>query len=276
VADDAKFAGLPRKTLRLALPVVAALGAGSAIAVAALPDNTIHGCYETVSTDENGTPSGNLRIADSSTRPCDSSEQAIDWNQQGPQGEPGPPGANGANGNNGNNGADGTDATTTPEKTPVAQAFLTLDGIPGGSSDPAHKGQIDVLSFSWGLSNKSSSGGGSGRGGAGRPKFRTFTFVKPHDRSSGRLFRNVATGQHIKTATFSVVQNGAEVLRYKLTDVMVSDFGTNDSRLAGTDKVKLNPIKVELTFNDGTTAFTSSFDTRSNSKPVINGFSFKP
>jgi type VI secretion system secreted protein Hcp len=264
-------AGLPRKTLKLALPVVAALGAGSAIAVAALPDNTIHGCYQTVSTDGSGFPSGNLRVADSSTHACDSSEKAIDWNQQGPQGEPGTPGANGANGANGNNG---NDATTTPEKPPVAQAFLTLDGIPGGSTDPKHAGQIDVLSFSWGLSN-TSSGSGS-RNGVGKPKFRTFTFVKPHDRSSGTLFRNVATGKHIKSATFSVVQNGAEVLRYKLSDVTVADFGTNDSRLAGTDKVKLKPVRVELTFNDGTTAFTSSFDTRSNTKPVINGFSFKP
>jgi type VI secretion system secreted protein Hcp len=30
--------------------------------------------------------------------------------------------------------------------------FLKLDGIPGESKDKAHKGEIDVLAWSWGMS----------------------------------------------------------------------------------------------------------------------------
>ena len=44
--------------------------------------------------------------------------------------------------------------------------FLRLDGIPGESLDAKHKGEIDVLSWSWGESQEiaATPGGGSGAG----------------------------------------------------------------------------------------------------------------
>jgi type VI secretion system secreted protein Hcp len=45
--------------------------------------------------------------------------------------------------------------------------FLKLDGIDGESEDDAHKGEIDVLAFSWGMTQSGSmhimQGGGSGK-----------------------------------------------------------------------------------------------------------------
>ena len=35
--------------------------------------------------------------------------------------------------------------------------FLKIDGIDGDSTDKKHKGEIELLSFSWGLSNKTAS-----------------------------------------------------------------------------------------------------------------------
>ena len=40
--------------------------------------------------------------------------------------------------------------------------FLKLDGIPGESTDAKHKGEIDVLAFSWGVSQSGSTAPGGG------------------------------------------------------------------------------------------------------------------
>ena len=42
--------------------------------------------------------------------------------------------------------------------------FLKLDGIAGESKDAKHKGEIDLVSFSWGETNT----GGAARAGAAR------------------------------------------------------------------------------------------------------------
>jgi type VI secretion system secreted protein Hcp len=55
-------------------------------------------------------------------------------------------------------------------------AFLKLDGIDGESADAKYKGAIEILSFSWGVSNAGSHGSGSG-GGAGKASFQDLHFV---------------------------------------------------------------------------------------------------
>jgi type VI secretion system secreted protein Hcp len=248
------------------LPTIAALGAGGAIAAAAIPsaDGTIHACYQT-NTGASGF-TGDLRVIDGSNE-CGNTEQAISWNQQGPQGVPGVQGPKGDQGNKGDQG----DAAPTDVRQPTAQAFVKIDGIAGGSTDKAHKGDIDVKAFSWGTFHQ----GGSGGGGASKTQFRDLSFTKPHDRASTKLFRTQATGQTIKSATFSIFQNGAETIRYKLTNVTVESFQTNDSVFDQGENITLAPQKVEISFHDGGTTLTSSFDVKTNKKPVINGFAFK-
>jgi hypothetical protein len=70
----------PRPATAIALTaLVVALGG---VAYATIPDSsgTIHGCYQK--------GNGNLRVVESSSD-CRSSEQALDWNQQGRTGPPG-------------------------------------------------------------------------------------------------------------------------------------------------------------------------------------------
>jgi hypothetical protein len=63
-----------------AIAVAALAVALGGVAYATIPDSngTIHGCYQK--------GNGNLRVVESSSD-CRSSEQALDWNQQGPPGE---------------------------------------------------------------------------------------------------------------------------------------------------------------------------------------------
>jgi type VI secretion system secreted protein Hcp len=105
-------------------------------------------------------------------------------------------------------------------------AFLKLDGIKGESADAKHKGEIDIESFSWGLSQTGVSATGGG-GGAGKVKVHDISFSKKTDASSPLLLLNCANGAHIKEANFVVRKAGGEQLEYlkiKLTDVLVSSY----------------------------------------------------
>lgn len=86
-------------------------------------------------------------------------------------------------------------------------AFLKLDGVPGESTDSKHKGEIEILSFSWGCHSSSSIGQGGG-GGVGKAVFSDFTFQKKVDISSPKLSLISARGDHIKTAKLSIRKAG--------------------------------------------------------------------
>ena len=54
---------------------------------------------------------------------------------------------------------------TTPVVRGASDYLLEIDGIKGESKDTAHRGTIEIYSFSWGVSNSgsaASSGGGCG------------------------------------------------------------------------------------------------------------------
>lgn len=104
--------------------------------------------------------------------------------------------------------------------------FLKLDGIEGESADKKHKNEIDVLSYSWGLSQQGTSGAGGG-GGAGKVSFHELQFVARTQKSSPKLFLTCASGKHVKTGVLTVRRAGAkqfEFLKLTLTDVLVRSF----------------------------------------------------
>src|SRR5262245_44836400 len=117
--------------------------------------------------------------------------------------------------------------TASVTLTPVAQDwFLKIDGIDGESQDSAHKGEIEVLSWSWGVVHEGAPGPGGGGGGAsGKPSFQDFHFVAHISKASPKLFLSCATGVHHKDALLTGRRAGAkasEFLKYKLADVQVS------------------------------------------------------
>jgi len=188
--------------LKLALPTAAALGAGAAIAVAAIPGTggTITGCYLTSTANAPNLRIGQLRVIDPSMSPtlpgggpnpaavCLSDESMISWSQSGPTGPQGPPGAAGQQGLPGANGQQvllpavqfGFDNSAGP-------MFLKIDGVAGGLTGGAYKGDIEISSFSFGEGSTLGSTGASSGGGAGKTSFSSFTITKPLDKSSAAL-----------------------------------------------------------------------------------------
>ncbi|MCW2776886.1 MAG: hypothetical protein JWN17_611 [Frankiales bacterium] len=85
--------------------------------------------------------------------------------------------------------------------------FLLLDRITGDSPDVAHKGQLDVLSYSFGVV-----GGGSpvaGGAGAGKPSFSDVNLVVYQSAATIALLASATTGRAIATARLSLRHAGA-------------------------------------------------------------------
>src|SRR6266480_5272537 len=108
-------------------------------------------------------------------------------------------------------------------------AFLKLDGIKGESQDYKHKGEIEVLSFSWGTAHSApleQHGIGMGHG-LGQAKIEDFSIVKKVDSSTPLLFLYCVNGTHIKEVNFIVRKAGGEQLEYlkiKFTTVLISGY----------------------------------------------------
>lgn len=259
------------RTAKIALPTVAALGVGGAFAAAAIPgaDGTINGCYTT-----SGGQQGTLRVVDEG-QACAKGETSITWNQKGVQGDRGPEGPQGQTGPQGPPGPSealliGGEALQGGR----AQGFLTIDGIKGESTDKSHKDAIDILSFSFGVTNSGTFSGGGG--GTGKASFSSFKFNKLYDSSSPPLFEGVATGEHFKTATFAFRRNGenqAEFLTVKLSDVLISGYqqgGTKEPPLL--EGVELDASKISIEYKpqkpDGSLgpAITATYDLKAQTK----------
>jgi type VI secretion system secreted protein Hcp len=154
--------------------------------------------------------------------------------------------------------------------------FLKLDGIKGEAADATHKDEIDVLAWSWGLSQSGTTHTGTG-GGAGKVNVQDISFTKWVDKSSPVLFLDCASGKHIKEATLTVRKAGEKPLEYlkiKLTDLLVSSISTGGSggedRL--TENVTLNFAQVQVTYTPqkadggGDAAVVNGWDIQKNVK----------
>jgi type VI secretion system secreted protein Hcp len=153
--------------------------------------------------------------------------------------------------------------------------FLKLDGIEGESTDAAHKGEIDVESWSWGVTQAGSSGLGGG-GGSGKAAFEDMHFVARISKASPTLFLSCATGSHHKVATLSGARTAGkgktvDFLKYKLSDVQVTSVQHSDSEAgAPMEQFSLQYGKFEISYSPQTTsgtlgaAVTAGFDVLQN------------
>jgi len=151
------------------------------------------------------------------------------------------------------------------------QWFLKIDGIKGDSLVKLHKDEIDVLSWSWGVSNNADGGQGGGGSGAGKPTFQDFAFVTAIGTASPALFYACAAGKHSAKAELVGVRGAAagkaiEFLRYRLQDVVVTSVqhagGTEAPAL---DQFTLRATKVEM-------SYTPQSPTGQAGKPIITWF----
>ncbi len=120
-------------------------------------------------------------------------------------------------------------------------AFLKIDGVEGESNDSKHKGEIEVLSFHWGVSQAitgtvSSTGTFSGQ----RTDMTALSVVKQLDKSSPKLAQACAAGEK------------QPYMKYKLGDVLVESVRTGGATHGEggvpTEEVGLRYAKIEFEY----------------------------
>ena len=106
----------------------------------------------------------------------------------------------------------------------ASDIFAKLGDIKGESRDAKHKDEIDVLSFSWGVTNAGGMAPGGG-GGAGKATFQDLSIVHHIDKASPKLMQACATGTHLKEATITHRKAGKgqqEFLIVKMNDIIIT------------------------------------------------------
>src|SRR3954454_21581337 len=102
--------------------------------------------------------------------------------------------------------------------------FAKLGDIKGESLDDKHKDEIEVLSFSWGVTNSEVMSHGGG-GGTGKATFHDLSITHNLDKASPLLLKAWATGTHIKDAIITHRKAGKgqqEYLIVKLNDIIIT------------------------------------------------------
>ena len=133
----------------------------------------------------------------------------------------------------------------------ASDIFAKIGDIKGESTDAKHKDEIEVLSFSWGVSNTGSIGAGGG-GGAGKATFQDLTIVHNIDKASPLLLKACATGKHLKDATITHRKAGKDQLEYlivKMNDVIITSVthaGASDQ--PSPESVSLAFAKVDFEY----------------------------
>ena len=130
--------------------------------------------------------------------------------------------------------------------------FIKIGDLKGESVDKKHAGEIDVLAWSWGVSNSGSAHVGGGAG-AGKANVQDLSFTKYIDKSTPDLMLAACNGKHYPTATLIVRKAGETPLEYltiTLTELIVTSVSTGGSggedRL--TENVTLNFAAVKLDY----------------------------
>jgi type VI secretion system secreted protein Hcp len=130
--------------------------------------------------------------------------------------------------------------------------FLKIENVDGESNDDKHKGEIELLSYSFGVAQVGTTGFGGG-GGAGKVSMQDFHFSAPVNLSSPVLFRACASGEHFKKAVLTCRKAGGEqheFLKITMTDLLVSQY-SNSGDSAGEipmDQISLNYSKIEMLY----------------------------
>ena len=134
--------------------------------------------------------------------------------------------------------------------------FMKFEGdkFKGESRDKTHPAEIDVLAWSWGMSNSGTAHTGGGAG-AGKANVQDISLTKYVDASSAALQLACCTGEHIPSAVLVVRKAGTTPVEYiviTMTECLITAVSTGGSggedRL--TENVTVNFAKVKFSYTE--------------------------
>jgi type VI secretion system secreted protein Hcp len=134
----------------------------------------------------------------------------------------------------------------------AVNAYLFIEGVEGPSTSKA--GHIDVLSFSWGVSQQSTYGAGaSGKEAkAGRANFSDLSIMKVLDKTSPLLCDHCASGDILKKVYIvydkPVGTEQMDYFRIYLKDALISSVQLSGSNENPTESVSFAFQAVEIAY----------------------------
>jgi type VI secretion system secreted protein Hcp len=156
--------------------------------------------------------------------------------------------------------------------------FLKLDGIDGESQDTDHSGEIDVMSFSEGITNAGSYDSGTG-GNTGQAYYADLNLTKYVDKASPTLRQYCGLGTAIDKAVISCNKQAGdkkvEYLKVTLHNVVITSIqgsGSGGSTDPIMESLSLNFAGIEYDYTQqsntgdalGTTHFGRDIQQNSN------------
>jgi type VI secretion system secreted protein Hcp len=139
--------------------------------------------------------------------------------------------------------------------------FLALSGpsnlgsFNGNSTLKGFENQIEVLSFSWGVTNTPRQNAGPGGGPvAGRSSFSGLTIQKALDKASVPLYKACASGAHLTSGTLTVLIQGVlapiPLMKIDLTTLWVTAVQASSvsGDMVPMESVTLNFSKIRWTY----------------------------
>ncbi|HLT90212.1 MAG TPA: type VI secretion system tube protein Hcp [Woeseiaceae bacterium] len=135
-------------------------------------------------------------------------------------------------------------------------AFLDMGkDVEGESTRKGFEKQIEIYSFSWGVSNPATIGPGSEGAGGGRATLSSFNCMKATDKASPMLFQFCAQGKHFPKVKLSLNKAGGDSVTYLtyefencfIESVQWSGSSGGDDR--PTESLSIAFGKVTITYN---------------------------
>ena len=136
------------------------------------------------------------------------------------------------------------------------KAFIKIDGIDGQSTDDKHKGQIDVVDFTYGGAQPTvrASHGGA-RSGAG-VAVDHFAFTHFIDKATPNLFKALCTGKPVAKVVFELCRSTGDSTPYltiTMEDAVVSAVRNGelvDGSVVPAETVELDYGKITITYTE--------------------------
>ena len=126
--------------------------------------------------------------------------------------------------------------------------FVKIDGIPGESTDDAHKDWIEVKNFEHRIEQPASATASS-VGGATAERVNHFPFQFTHliDKASPKLYDAANTGKHIKEIVFEFCRSGGSKVKYfevRLSQALISRVESSGSSTADKDGFPMERVSI--------------------------------
>jgi len=158
------------------------------------------------------------------------------------------------------------------------QMFLSIDDIPGSSTNSQHSDEIDLLWYCFGYSSRSDIPGWNSDEGKSRfatNSFDGFHFVMTDSKATPKLLKAYLNQTKIDKVTFSVQRGsslavGSDYLTVNLSDVKVTSYfhasNREDFRMPIVE-VSMTYSKIDMTYSEGGETVSEGWDFTTN-KPV--------